>query len=51
MKPEIEATQFGSIIIDGKTFEHDVIIRMDGEVKKRKKKEGAGPGLKEEEEK
>ena len=38
MKPEIDATQFGSITIDGKTFEHDVIIRMDGEVKKRKKK-------------
>ena len=38
MKPEIDATQFGSITIEGKTFQHDVIIRMNGEVKKRKKK-------------
>jgi len=38
MKPTIERTVFGSITIDGKTYEHDVIIRLDGEVKKRKKK-------------
>ena len=35
---EIEGTTFGSITIDGKTYEHDVIIRLSGEVTKRKKK-------------
>ena len=34
----IERTAFGSITIDGKTYEHDVIIRLSGEVVKRKKK-------------
>ena len=38
MKPKIDAAEFGSITIDGKTFKHDVIIRLSGEVKKRKKK-------------
>ncbi len=38
MKPEINQTKFGSITIAGKIFEHDVIIRLDGSVKKRKKK-------------
>ena len=38
MKPHINATQFGSITIDGEVFEHDVMIRLDGKVKKRKKK-------------
>ena len=35
---EIEDTTFGTITIDGKTYEHDVIIRLSGEVLKRKKK-------------
>jgi hypothetical protein len=35
---EIEKTTFGTITIDGKTYEHDVIIRLSGEVMKRKKK-------------
>jgi hypothetical protein len=35
---EIESTTFGAITIDGKTYEHDVIIRLSGEVVKRKKK-------------
>jgi hypothetical protein len=35
---EIESTTFGTITIDGKTYEHDVIIRLSGEVVKRKKK-------------
>jgi hypothetical protein len=35
---EIEGTTFGSITVDGKTYEHDVIIRLSGEVVKRKKK-------------
>ena len=38
MKPEIDGTSFGSIIIDGTAYDHDVIIRLSGEVKKRKKK-------------
>ena len=35
---KIEGTTFGTITIDGKTYEHDVIIRLSGEVVKRKKK-------------
>jgi hypothetical protein len=38
MKPKIEATTFGSITIDGREIENDVILRLDGSVKKRKKK-------------
>ncbi len=38
MKPRIEKTSFGYITIDGETYEHDIIIRLNGEVKKRKKK-------------
>ena len=35
---EIEGTTFGTNTIDGKTYEHDVIIRLSGEVVKRRKK-------------
>jgi hypothetical protein len=35
---EIEGTKFGSITIDRKTYQHDVVIRLSGEVIKRKKK-------------
>ena len=38
MKPRIDETRFGSITIDGATYDHDVLIRLDGKVKKRKKK-------------
>lgn len=38
MKPYINKTGFGWIEIDGNRYEHDVLIRPDGEVKKRKKK-------------
>ena len=38
MQTKIEKTQFGSITIDGCEFEHDVILRLSGKVKKRKKK-------------
>ncbi len=38
MKPTIDRTQFGSITVEGDVFQHDVIIRLDGQVKKRKKK-------------
>ena len=34
----IDSTIFGAITIDGKTYEHDVIVRLSGEVVKRKKK-------------
>ena len=34
----IEKTTFGTITIDGKTYEHDVLVRLSGEVVKRKKK-------------
>ena len=38
MKINIDNTSFGSITINGEQFSHDVIIRLSGEVKKRKKK-------------
>jgi len=38
MKPRIDRTRFGSVTIDGTVFEHDVIIRLHGQVKKRKKR-------------
>lgn len=38
MKPRTETTSFGSITIDGHRFDHDVLIRLDGAVQKRKKK-------------
>ena len=34
----INHTAFGEITIDGKTYDHDVIIRLSGEIAKRKKK-------------
>lgn len=38
MKPKIDKTKFGSITIAGNAIDHDVLIRLDGQVKKRKKK-------------
>ena len=38
MKPTIEATAFGSITVSGEVHGHDIVIRLDGRVKKRKKK-------------
>lgn len=38
MKPFINGTKFGSIMIDGQLIEHDVVISLDGQVKKRRKK-------------
>ena len=38
MKPRIDSTKFGSITISGEVYDHDVIIGLDGKVKKRKKK-------------
>ena len=38
MKAKIDKTKFGSITIAGEKYEHDVIIRLNGKVEKRKKK-------------
>jgi hypothetical protein len=38
MRPKIDSTEFGSITIEGSEFDHDVLIRLSGEIKKRKKK-------------
>src|SRR5947208_8592640 len=38
MKPHIDQTDFGSIVIEGAVYGHDVLILPNGEVKKRKKK-------------
>jgi hypothetical protein len=38
MRPSINGTEFGSITISGGVYEHDVVIRLGGKVKKRKKK-------------
>jgi hypothetical protein len=38
MKPTIQGTHFGTIAIGGETYPHDIIIRLDGRVEKRKKK-------------
>ena len=38
MKPQIDDTKFGSITVDGKKIRHDVVIRLNGDVEKRKKK-------------
>ena len=38
MKPTIDRTMYGSITIKGRRYERDVLIRLDGGVKKRKKK-------------
>ena len=38
MKPVINGTKFGSITVDGETYDHDIVIRLSGKVKKRKKK-------------
>jgi hypothetical protein len=38
MRPSIDGTEFGSITISGELYERDVVIRLSGKVKKRKKK-------------
>lgn len=38
MEPKIDRTMFGSVTIGGQTYDRDVIIRLNGKVKKRKKK-------------
>ena len=38
MNPVINKTSFGSITVDGNSYDHDIIITHEGKVKKRKKK-------------
>jgi len=38
MKPHIDETKFGSITIAGENYAHDIMIRLDGRIEKRKKK-------------
>jgi hypothetical protein len=38
MRPRIDRTRFGSVTIDGKVYEHDVLIRLGGALEKRNKK-------------
>lgn len=38
MEPLIDQTVFGSITIAGTRYEHDVLIRLNGQMEKRKKK-------------
>src|SRR5512133_1615963 len=38
MKPKISSTSFGSITVRGKNLEYDILIRLDGQVEKRRKK-------------
>lgn len=38
MTVTIEGTRFGALAIDGATYDHDVVIRLSGEIVKRKKK-------------
>ena len=38
MKPHIDGAEFGSITVDGEIYDHDIVIRLGGSVKKRKKK-------------
>ena len=38
MQPHIDGTVFGSITISGEHYRHDVVIRLNGEITKRKKK-------------
>ncbi len=38
MNPRIDGSEFGFITIDGDCIEHDILIRLSGEVTKRRKK-------------
>lgn len=38
MIPKIQGTSFGSITVGKQVYPHDVLIRLNGQVKKRKKK-------------
>ena len=38
LRPRINSTTFGSITVEGRKIENDIILRLDGTVQKRKKK-------------
>jgi hypothetical protein len=38
MKPHIDVYRFGSITIDGQSYDHDVVIELSGEIHKRNRK-------------
>ncbi len=38
MEPAIQGAEFGSITVAGEVYDHDIVIRLGGQVKKRKKK-------------
>ena len=38
MAATIQRTKFGSITVNGERLQHDIVIRLSGKVKKRKKK-------------
>jgi hypothetical protein len=37
-RPVIHETSFGSISVEGECYDHDIIITLEGQVKKRRKK-------------
>jgi hypothetical protein len=42
MRPKIDDVWFGSITIEGRRYEHDVIIRLSGKVRRRNKRLSKG---------
>jgi hypothetical protein len=38
MKPKFNETSFGSITVEGEPFKHDILINLEGQITKRKKK-------------
>src|SRR3989304_1729112 len=38
MRPHVDGTGFGWLEIEGERYEHDVLIRLGGKIKRRKKK-------------
>jgi hypothetical protein len=36
-RPVLEGTSFGSITASGRTYDHDILIRLDGTVEKRRR--------------
>lgn len=42
MKPKINSTTFGSVTVKDKPYKHDILIHLDGEVEKRRKKLSKG---------
>ncbi|WP_243683876.1 hypothetical protein [Methanosarcina barkeri] len=38
MKPKIDSTSFGSITVNGETFKYDILIRLNGQVEKKRER-------------